>query len=143
MAFDPEAIRQALADQLEEALSEVNVYWYEPTSPVLPAVYLRPAPENYIDYFATGGRDGNGDISIQIVVEVGGLDAENVASELNTFLRAGSGFENSIPDAVMSNRTLGGVVQDCVVLRADVDDEIAGKAVLHAQVIAKKQGANV
>lgn len=142
MGFDPEEIRKALADQLDEVLSEVNVYWYEPTAPVLPAVYIRPAPDGYINYFATGGSNGTGDIILEIVAEVGGADAENVASELNAFVRAGAGFENSIPDAVMRNRTLGQVVQDCVVLGADVD-ELEGKAVMPARVIAKKQGANV
>lgn len=142
MAFDPEEIRKALAVQLDEVLSEVNVYWYEPTAPVLPAVYIRPAPDGYINYFATGGSNGTGDIILEIVAEVGGADAENVASELNAFVRAGAGFENSIPDAVMGDRTLGQVVQDCVVLGADVD-ELEGKAVMPARVIAKKQGANV
>jgi hypothetical protein len=143
MAFDPEQIRRALAAQLEQQLREVNVYWYEPTAPVLPAVYIRPSPEAYIGYFATAGPSGIGDLALQIVVEVGGADSENVASNLNTFLRVGSGFVNSVPDAVMKDKTLGGVVQDCVVLRADVDDEIEGKGVLHAAVIARKQGANV
>lgn len=142
MAFDPEEIRKALAEQLDEVLSEVNVYWYEPTAPVLPAVYIRPAPDGYINYFATGGSNGTGDIILEIVAEVGGADAENVASELNAFVRAGAGFENSIPDAVMRNRTLGQVVQDCVVLGADVD-ELEGKAVMPARVIAKKQEASV
>ena len=97
--------------------------------------------------WVTGTSVGLATIRFVLVVECGPLNADGFADEsarrrLDDFLSVGTGNAASIIDAVMSDKTLGGVADTCHIPRAEVDDATA-TARLPLEVHVRKVGANV
>lgn len=150
MALTIAPIREALKAQLNLVLSgrESDVKAYRVTgAAVFPRITIEADPVDYIDYWVTGTSVGLATIRFVLVVECGPLNADGFADEsarrrLDDFLSVGTGNTASIIDAVMSDKTLGGVADTCHIPRAEVDDATA-TARLPLEVHVRKVGANV
>ena len=145
MACDPYAIHVALADQIRDYITaDVNVYAWPMRTPDYPSVSVWPGPE-YIAYIGTFGANGIADMMLELVIEHSAADDESEFKWIADLLAAGTGFSASLADAVMSDRTLGGVVDDAVVLTAEwsADPQSAIVARLPVQIILSKSGAQV
>lgn len=146
MSFDLSAIHTALADQIAAGIADdvtVKPYPFSGANP--PFIEIWPGGQ-YVDYAGTFGADGLGDIQLEIHVAFPTANGETTFKVMTRLLSVGTGFSSSIADAVMADRTLGGVVQDCVALEAqwDIDPDALGQiATIPVRIIAKKQGAEV
>ena len=147
MACDPWAIRVALADQIRaNVAADINVYPHGKRNPDNPSIQVRAA-SGHIAYIGTFGADGIGDMMLELVVSMDAADDESEVRFLCDLLSAGTDAESSLFDAVHSDRTLGGVVSDAVVLTADQviegDLELSASATWPVRIIFTKSGANV
>ena len=130
-------IRVALAETIGSV--GVNAYWCEVESPEPPSVTVVPDPgEKYIDYWGTFGPDGQADVMLQPRIQLAGQDGPAIAEQLDRLLSAGQNAQQSIIDAIVANRTLGGLVDDCIPLYATVNDELLGPATVAVRVIVHK-----
>jgi hypothetical protein len=146
MAVDLAAIHRAAATQIQNALTRLtNVYPFPQDTVVYPCVTVYPGAGEYIDYWKTMGPNGNADMMLRLKVEVDSESSEAVAVKICDYLSVGTGHTSSIVDAVMADRTLGGTVEDALVLSAEwVDpDSSRGVAWLPVSIILKKQNAEV
>ena len=144
---DPWAIRVALADQIRDYVSaDINVYPHGMRNPDNPSIQVVAAAE-HIAYIGTMGANGVGDMMLELLVSTSSQDDESEMRLLCELLSAGTGYESSLFDAVHSDRTLGGVVTDAVVLAAnDVvegDPEAPASVRVPVQIIFTKVSANV
>lgn len=135
-------IREALATQITANLTrKPSVFAYDPEAHSGHTIVIRPAAD-YIAYFGTMGPNGMADVLLDVVIEVPGRLADAQIA-MDDYLSAGTGNGSSVVDAIHSDRTLGGLVQDMVCLTADgpnlETDPITAR--LHVQIIAKKVSA--
>ena len=137
-------IHNALADQIRAGVDrQTSVSAFPDGSTVYPCVTVHSDPE-YISYWGTFGPNGDADLKLRIVIEVDAGDLTSICLKIADYLSVGTGNGSSIVDAVMGDRTLGGVVGDCVVLTAEWDSENEpAKAVLPVQIILRKVNAEV
>jgi hypothetical protein len=116
--LDIGAIRTALAKQLRDALSDyVSVFPYRRPSMPLPALVVEPGGSEgdlYVNYTVTSGNAGSVDMWLTLELQVAHTEGDSAARLIDRFLSLGN--PESILDAVHSDRTLGGVVEDCVIL---------------------------
>ena len=121
MALSLSAIRDALADQINDALQvssrAANVYPYPPDSPELHAVLIRPRAGSgeYVQFHQSFSSNVQGDgalagILLEIEVRAGGSDID-AARAMDDYLSTAT--DCSIINAVEADRTLGGVIEDC------------------------------
>lgn len=141
-----QAIRVALATQISANLARgTSVHPYDPGDHTQPAVVIRAA-DDYIAYFGTMGPNGVSDILLDVDVEVAAAQSASAYIAMDDYLSAGTGNDSSVVDAIHSDRTLGGVVGDCICLTADGpterDDGVLVGTV-HVQIIVAKQNAEV
>ena len=145
MALDPYTIHVALADQIRDYIAaDVNVYPWPHRTPDLPAVSIWPGAE-YLAYIGTFGPNGIADMMLEVVVQQSAADDESEFKFLSDLLAVGTGAGSSIMDAVHLDRSLGGLVEDAVVLTAlwNADPTQPITARLPVQIILKKSGAQV
>ena len=144
MSLDLDAIHRGIADQLRlNMAADVNVYPWPVAAPMLDALTLEP-DNDYLAYFATFGADGLTDLQIRIRVELDALDDESLFVKMARFLSSGADFPSSIPDAIMQDPTIGGLVQNCVPLSAQwgIDGDLGpAVAFVPLSIIVKKSGA--
>lgn len=121
MAFDPRAIREALAQQIKDGVQrEVNAYAYIPDSPAYPYVGIRSGTP-YVTYHETMKSASVGALcDFQLVIEV----AQNARTQdaqifVDDLVAAGTGEMSSVVDAIEADRTLGGLVDTCVCLACE------------------------
>ena len=110
--LDLKAIHEALASAIG-GISTVGKF----TVKAFPSTAPRPCIEvwpdaDYISYFETSGPGGLSDVNVLIRVFLSGANAESEWLVMCRLLNAGTGHASSIVDAVMTDRTLGGVVAD-------------------------------
>lgn len=141
-------IAEALAAQIKDHVSrDVTVIAYPDLSADLPSVQVWPAG-NYVDPWMTYGGSGRATVNLRIRVETSNQDGATAMRVLNAFLSPGSlGESSSIVDAVMSDTTLGGVVESCVPVPGgtEIDPDAATYnhvAFIDVEVILKKDRAN-
>lgn len=147
MACDPWAIRTALADQIRSYVAtDINVYWHGMRNPDNPSIQVKAAAE-HIAYIGTFGADGVGDMMLELVVQFNATDDESEVRRLCELQSAGTDMPSSLFDAVHSDRTLGGVVSDAVLLTADQvvegDPEVPTSMVVPVRIVFTKSGAKV
>lgn len=153
MAFDVGAAHRALADQLRAALGETFDVFAFPELGTLNGPRIEIAPSgSWVSLYGTHGPNGNGDVVVTVRAFLSGFktseDRANWAFRLASVGLSVDGNDQtySLADAVMSDRTLGGVVSDCVPLGPDgeiawdADDDVIEMPVL---MILKKSGATV
>lgn len=137
-------IREALAATIHTNTGrKINAYWCTTMTPQFPSVTVEPHPDTYVDYWQSFGPDGTADAMLRLKLEVTGQDGPAVATQLDAMLSAGTGAPLSVIDAVMRNRTLGGLVADCVPLNARIPDELAGTAYVDVKLLLTKTNAEV
>lgn len=135
--LDPKEIREKLAEVI--AGCNVNAYWCEVDDPQFPAATVLPDPgDKYIDYWETPTETGMAILLLQIRIQVAGQDGPSIAEQINTLLRVGRGADRSIVDAIVANRTLDGLVDDCIPLHASCPNELEGPATIAVQVLVHK-----
>jgi hypothetical protein len=120
------AIREALAAQIVAYTQRgVNAKPYRVGGTPTRQVVIEPDIGDYIDYWVTqGGPVGLARVRLVIVIEADNAD-EHARRRLDDFLSVGQGNGSSIVDAVMSDVTLGGLVDTCHIRAAQVNDTIA------------------
>lgn len=119
------AIREALAAQIVAYTERaVNAKPYRVGGTPTRQVVIEPDVGDYIDYWVTqGGPIGLARVRLVVVVEPDNTD-ESARRRLDDFLSVGQGNGSSIVDAVMSDVTLGGLVETCHIRAAQVNDSI-------------------
>lgn len=145
MAVNLETIHRALAAQLVAHISrETNVSAFPDGSTTFPQITVHSDPGGYLAYIGTFGPNGEADLMLRLKLEVDAGDVESMCIKVAAYLSVGTGNGSSIPDAVMFDKTLGGVVGDCVTLTAEWDsDGDPGVAWIPVQIILSKQNAKV
>lgn len=138
------AIREALANQIVAHVSRpISGHPYDPGDHTQPAVVIRAASE-YVAYFGTMGPNGEADILLDVDIEVASTQSSSAGIAMDDFLSAGTGNTSSVVDAIHFDKTLGGLVANCVCLTADApverDDGVLVGTV-HVQIIVAKQNA--
>jgi hypothetical protein len=139
-------IRVALAEQIGHYLDDpANVTAYPGIiADAYPLIEVDFPDGDYVSYFETMGPNGNADILLEVNIWCStGAGLESSAMQLDNYLSVGLYNNSSVVDAVMSDRTLGGLVSDCVALTAgDVGRFSDGfKGTVHVMIICPKVGA--
>lgn len=116
MALDLTVIRNALATVIRGGVARtVNVHAMWPDSAIiLPAVIVIPAAE-YVAYHEAFAR-GLATVALEIRLYATGTVAGQLV--IDDMLSAGAGKDSSVIDAIEANRSLGGIVSDCIVRSA-------------------------
>lgn len=144
VGLDVERILRALADQIRaNVTSDVTVTAYpSDDTPNYPKVSVLPEPD-FMSYGRTFGSAGVAELRLRVRVEAPGESAESSFVQMCRFLSVGTGHGSSIPDAIMIDKTLDGVVQDCTVGDAEYPDpdELPWTADVTVRVMTKKIGA--
>lgn len=137
ISLDLQAIRTALKLRLNTALGDAcDVYANVPDDPQVPYIGIMPDPSGYVSYYETFGTQGLADVRLILVIDAGTrtIDAQIA---LDDYL--GIGTPRSIVSAIEADRTLGGVVQSCVALKADGPSFEGGLiARIPVEILAKK-----
>lgn len=144
MALTLSAIREAIGAQLRANLDrEINIDVDGEGKPT-PVFRLELQPSDPIDYWLSmNGSTGNGvaEVRFDVVVDVAGVDQSSVR-RLDDFLSVGTGNGSSVIDALLSDKTLGGVVETVHVSGVSEYDAVNVTATLPFRVVCRKQGAN-
>jgi hypothetical protein len=114
-------IREAIADQLANGLDrETNTYPYALGADAMraPYVVVMPPGGDYIAYYATMGDQGTTDLILNLHIVTASTDPMSCQIALDDYLSIGGDNQSSVVDAMNADRTLGGVVGDCVALKA-------------------------
>ena len=144
MSFDLRAIHNGVADAIRGGVQRatgLDVKAFPFGSHDRPFIEIWPAPD-YINYFLSMTSEGRGDINLLVHGELAVGDAETGFRWMTDLMSSGTGFDSSVPDALRADKTLGGVVEDCVPLEAtwEVNDDGALVFEIPVRVIAKKTG---
>lgn len=143
MAFNVEAIHRALATQIKAHLTrDTNVDPF-PSGPFMPpSVTLYPGAGEHINYFESFGPAGIVTLNLRAKIEVDG-DPESQFIKISDYLSIGTGNNSSVIDAIHFDKTLGGLVDQCVALTAQWADPDTdpGVAWIPIRIVAKKVGA--
>lgn len=148
MALDLQVIHEALANQIRntDIKNTFNVFAFSEPGGTSPKIEVRPGIE-YLEYFTTFGPDGTADLMLDLIVDLRGMTGEDRALWAWRLLSSGtsdggSPQPTSLVDAVMSDKTLGGTVQDAVIMSAAWDDD-NDQITAPVRIILKKSGAAV
>lgn len=115
MALDLVAIHEALAGQIDAAVIDAHIYAHVPGAPLFPFIAIAGDVE-YVNYWGTFSDGGNKPVRLTVVVGVAKGPGPEAQRTLDEFLSSGAGYEStSIVDAIHADKTLGGVIDDCVV----------------------------
>jgi hypothetical protein len=114
--LDIQAIRRALADQISQNITATpNVYAYLPDAPMLPCIGIT-ADDPYANYNVTMPDFGSagGDADLRLLVRICAVGrAEDSQVFLDAMLSSGTHQTSSVVDAIESDQTLGGIVEQC------------------------------
>ena len=109
--LDIQAIRRALAAQIKAGITRTpNVYAYLPDDPQLPCVGIT-ADDPYVSYFTTLGGDCNLRLFVRICASG---RAEDSLIFLDDLLSQGATATSSVVDVIIADKTLGGLVEECL-----------------------------
>ena len=112
-------IRKAVKAQIETNLNrETTVYAYGQAEQAYPCIEILPAQGEAVGYFKTFGDGGLGDLRLDLHIYTTAADPVSAQIALDDYLSIGGDNQSSVVDAILVDRTLGGVVEDCVPLVA-------------------------
>jgi hypothetical protein len=148
---NPKAIHEALANQIRARISaDVEVYAWPQRSPANKSVTVWPGSGGeWINYIETFGANGTAIMMVELVIDFDSIDDESEFALLSDLASCGTsggtGAPSSLFDAVHSDRSLGGAVQDAIVLTASwsADPSVPLQARLPVQIILSKVQAEV
>lgn len=111
--LDLKAIHEALAAKIEAGIDNVGEFTVEafPSTAARPTIQVWPDSQ-YVSYNETSGSEGLADVNVLVRVFLAGANIETEWIEAAQLLSAGTGHGSSIIDAIMTDRSLGGVVAD-------------------------------
>ena len=141
--LDLKAVHEALAAQIRSRVADAGKF----TIGALPLTVARPSIEvwpdvDYVTYYETSGSAGLADVQLLVRVFLSGNNIETEWLTAMRLLSAGTGHSSSIVDAIMSDRTLGGVVADAFAGSARYNPE-EGTIEIPVDIQLNKQGAQV
>lgn len=144
--MDLDAIHRALAAQIVAYIDDDwNVSpWPESGSPE-PLIEVWPASP-YAGYFASFGANGRADVLLEVRVFVDGSNAESVFKKITRALSVGTAHGSSVVDAIMSDRTIDGTVEDVKAMQAEwtvIPGGLAAEGVIPVEIVVSKSGAQV
>ena len=110
-----------------------------------PVIRLELQPSDPIDYWLTMSPDGAerggvSEVRFDLIVDVAGVNGDSV-KRLYDFLSVGTGNGESVIDALLADKTLGGVVETIHVSGVSEYDAINVTATLPLRVVCRKSGA--
>lgn len=150
MAGQVVRVHEAIAEQLRQNLgrNDVNYLAFPDANVVTDAkIEVWPAVGSYIDHWGTYGENGIAHVNVRLRIETRNSDAISAGQMIAELVSCGAGAEWSVWDAMLADRTLGGVAEDCVPVgdvEYDVDDETYSHvAWMPFKVILRKSGAGV
>ncbi len=110
-------IRKALANQIQSGVARsVNVSWYPQSGMSVPLIEIVEDFGESIDYTKAFGSSGEVTLRFTLVVLIDGRNAETITMTMDDLLSWDS--SSSIFAAVAEDRTLGGLVEEALVLTA-------------------------
>jgi hypothetical protein len=147
MALNVADICTAVGDQLRANLAggpqrQMSIDEFADGKPA-PVIRLELAPSDPIDYWLTmNGSTGNGvaEVRFDLIVDVANVDG-SANRRLYDFLSVGTGNGESVIDALLADKTLGGVVETIHVSGVSEYDAINVTATLPLRVVCRKSGA--
>ena len=141
MSLTLSTIRAAIGAQLRANIDrEVNIDVDGEGKPA-PVVRVELQASDPIDYWLTMTGNGIAEVRFDLVVDVANVD-QSAVRRLDDFLSVGTGNNSSIIDALLVDKTLGGVVETIHVSGVSEYDAVNVTATLPLQVVCRKQGAN-
>lgn len=141
--LDIEAIYVALADQLRAGIADAGGFTIKahPSTAPVPAIEVWP-DEGDVSYFETSGSEGLADVNILIRAFLSGANPESEWRTMARLRSSGTGHNSSVIDAVMADRTLGGVVADAFIAGSRWNPE-QGTIEWPVAIQLNKEGAQV
>ena len=139
MSLDLDRIHQAVATAVRAAVGdEFTVHAYPGEGGTGPYIEIAPGAP-YVAYFATMGTNGRADVNVTVRGFPMTGNAETAFRRVVAYLASGTDFPRSIVDALMADKSLGGVVESCVALTAEwvADEELFE---IPVEIIALKSG---
>lgn len=152
MAGQVVEVHRALAKQLSENLKVLNNFNFlafpdASTMGTDNKIEVWPGTGDYIEYWGTFGPDGVKSVNVRLRIQTVMGDAVTAGELIAELVSAGAGAERSIWEALLADKTLGGVAETIAVpgtVEYDVDDETyAHVAWVPLQVVLRKSGASV
>jgi hypothetical protein len=150
MSLTISTIRDAVKAQLNANLAggpqrQVTIDAHGDGAPA-PVIRLELAPSEPIDYWLTMSPNGAevgglSEIRFDLIVDVAGIDGSAVR-RLDDFLSVGTGNGESVIDALLADKSLGGVVETIHVSGVSEYDALNVTATLPLRVVCRKSGAN-
>lgn len=135
-------ICEAVGAQLRATIGRETNFDIDGSGAPAPVIRLQLQPSDPIDYWVTFGSTGLSELRMELVVDPGNVD-QSATRRLYDYLSVGTGNPSSIIDALMSDKTLGGVVETVHVSGVSEFDPIKVTATLPLQVVCRKSGAEV
>jgi hypothetical protein len=116
-------IRRAVAARLQDVavVAGMNIYAYPPARFTLPALLVVPDPGEYVAWHGTfSDTEALGDVRliVRAILPASGVAQEQAQEQLDLLMGAGSVEGASVVDVLMDDKSLGGVVEDCLPLHA-------------------------
>lgn len=144
MALDLEAIHRAVAEALEPVRDGFDLFAYPEPSVAGPKIEVIPGGSvgEYVAYFGTFGENGHADAVVTVRATVAGLSAQDRALAIWRLAGSGSTVSKSIVDALMYDKTLGGVVKTVMPLTGSWDED-ADTFEVPVAIVTQKSGAQV
>ena len=130
MALGLQTIRTAVETRLSTGITgrQVTVL---PNPPLdidgtYPCICVVPGSDQgpYISYFETFSNNGKALVRFTLRLYVSAADQVSAQIAMDAFLSYGSGFTSSILGAFLGDRTLGGAVDDCIILTASAPQPV-------------------
>lgn len=144
--MDLDAIHRALAAQIDAYISDDwNVQPFPESGSPEPLIEVWPGSP-YAGYFASFGANGRADLMLEVHVFVDGPNAETVFKRITRALSVGTAHGTSVVDAIMSDRTIDGNVEDVKAMQADwqiIPGGLAAEGVIPVEIVVLKSGAQV
>lgn len=144
--MDLDAIHRALAAQIDAYVTDdwnVQAFPFSGYGP--PRVEVWPGSP-YAGYFVSFGANGRADVMLEVRAYIDGSDAETVFKRVTRALSVGSAHGSSLVDAIMSDRTIDGTVEDVKAMQAEWQpngDGLSGVVVIPVEIVVLKSGAQV
>jgi hypothetical protein len=138
-----QAIHEALANQIQSYVGrQTNVAAFPDGSSNYPMITVFSDPSGYVDPYSTFSGNGYAEVMLRVKVEVDAVDDSSKCIKILDYLSVGTGNTSSVFDAIRSDHTLGGLIDDCKpgVFEWDSEND-PGTAVIPVLLLVKKVGA--
>lgn len=106
-------IRESLAASIEAQVAGFTVRAYPGDGVNGQCIFIYPSPDGYVDYWATfGGPIGLAVVHLELQIRTTAADDASAQMVIDELLSVGTGNGRSLIDAIRSDHTLDGTVDD-------------------------------